>query len=115
MNGVQQTQPMSNNNSNGNGESAAAIAAATAAAVVAAMSAQQNKTEKEERKVIEAEVSKPTVIDAPTVYPPDAVITTTTRVDTTKNKANTSRNLKRAETYEDTYDIDGFYDTFDGK
>ncbi len=46
-------------------------------------------------------------INTPTVYPPDAVITTTTTVDTTKPKPEVSRDNDR------NFDIDGFYDTFD--
>jgi len=46
-------------------------------------------------------------INTPTVYPPDAVITTTTTVDTTKPKPELSRDSER------NFDIDGFYDTFD--
>jgi len=48
-------------------------------------------------------------INTPTVYPPDAVITTTTTVDTTKPKPELSRDSER------NFDIDGFYDTYEGK
>jgi len=54
------------------------------------------------------ESSSPTAVETPTVYPPDAVITTTTTVDTTKPKPDVSRDSER------NFDIDGFYDKFDG-
>ncbi len=48
-------------------------------------------------------------VNTPTVYPPDAVITTTTTVDTTKSKPvePVSRDSDR------NFDIDGFYDAFE--
>ena len=47
-------------------------------------------------------------VNTPTVYPPDAVITTTTTVDTTKAKPEpVSRDSER------NFDVDGFYDAFD--
>ncbi|MDE6613362.1 MAG: hypothetical protein K2K28_02280, partial [Clostridia bacterium] len=70
----------------------------------------EKKTAQEVTQVIEAE-SQPTAVNAPTVYPPDAVVTTTTTIDTTKNKAQ-----PRAVRSDDgrLFDIDGFYDTFEG-
>ncbi len=64
----------------------------------------------EEPKPVLSQSTDETVISTPTVYPPDAVITTTTTVDTTKGKPakeNISRDGERS------FDIDGFYDTFD--
>ncbi|MDE6613088.1 MAG: hypothetical protein K2K28_00845, partial [Clostridia bacterium] len=60
-----------------------------------------------EQRVVEAE--PPTAVSAPTVYPPDAVVTTTTRVDTTKPQP---KSINRDDGR--LFDIDGFYDTFDG-
>ncbi|MDE7182024.1 MAG: P35 family lipoprotein [Clostridia bacterium] len=70
----------------------------------------EKKSAQEVTQVIETE-SQPTAVNAPTVYPPDAVVTTTTTVDTTKNKAQ-----PRAVRSDDgrLFDIDGFYDTFEG-
>ncbi|MCM1234141.1 MAG: hypothetical protein NC489_28900 [Ruminococcus flavefaciens] len=62
---------------------------------------------KEVKQIVEE--ATPTVADTPITYPADAVITTTTTVDTTKNKA-------PARSREDelrALDIDGFYDTFE--
>lgn len=90
----------------------AAITAAAVAAAVAAVTAQQ-KPEKEVRTV-ETETTKSVTVDTPTAYPPDAVVTTTTTVDTTKKAPQTAtRSLKRDEGK--MFDIDGFYDAFDGK
>ena len=48
----------------------------------------------------------------PAVYPPDAVITTTTTVDTTKNSI---KSQSKDESERDRFfDIDGFYDKFEG-
>ena len=73
-----------------------------------------------EQKVIESE--PPVAISAPTVYPPDAVVTTTTTVDTTSRQKNSasgsgaSRAQNRTRDKRDLpFDIDGFYDTFEGK
>lgn len=112
MNGVQGGMPV--NGMNAGGDNAAAIAAAAAAAAIAAMNARQFKTGVEERKIIEAEASSPTGVDAPTVYPPDAVITTTTTVDTTK-KQSVSGRFKRTEEDANAFDIDGFYESFQDK
>ncbi|MDE6105401.1 MAG: hypothetical protein K2G38_06960 [Clostridia bacterium] len=70
------------------------------------------------------EESKPVTISAPTAYPADAVITTTTTVDTTnraKEQPQTNpqpRALKREPRTNRSqnngmFDIDGFYDAFD--
>ena len=51
-------------------------------------------------------------VTQPAVYPPDAVITTTTTVDTTKNQV---KSQSRGESERDRFfDIDGFYDKFEG-
>ncbi|MDE6104292.1 MAG: hypothetical protein K2G38_01210, partial [Clostridia bacterium] len=69
-----------------------------------------------EPKLIESESVS---LNAPTVYPPDAVVTTTTTVDTTsRQKTSTnSKNASRAQSRRDNrdlpFDIDGFYDAFD--
>ncbi len=68
-------------------------------------------------QVIEAE-SQPVAVNTPTMYPPDAVITTTTTVDTTTHGRDVDggeRGEGRARREEDIFDIDGFYDKFDDK
>ncbi|MDE7182496.1 MAG: hypothetical protein K2O41_05675, partial [Clostridia bacterium] len=90
----------------------AAITAAAVAAAVAAVTAQQ-KPEKEVRTV-ETETTKSVTVDTPTAYPPDAVVTTTTTVDTTK-KAQQPTTRARSRDDGKMFDIDGFYDAFDGK
>lgn len=50
----------------------------------------------------------PVIANTPTVYPPDAVVTTTTVVDSTKKPTRLTRGNTERE-----FDIDGFYDTFD--
>ena len=57
------------------------------------------------------EESAPTTVNTPTVYPPDAVITTTTTVDTTKAGEKPERITR--ENDNTIFDIDGFYDTFE--
>ncbi|MDE6001572.1 MAG: hypothetical protein K2G96_04570, partial [Clostridia bacterium] len=65
--------------------------------------------EKIEPQVIEAE-SQSGAVNTPTMYPPDAVITTTTTVDTT----NRGKSINGSDRGEDPiFDIDGFYDKFD--
>ncbi|MDE6612946.1 MAG: hypothetical protein K2K28_00110, partial [Clostridia bacterium] len=64
------------------------------------------------QKVTVEEQTKPATVDSPTVYPADAVVTTTTTVDTTKNKT-APRSLRSDDGR--LFDIDGFYDTFEGK
>ena len=56
---------------------------------------------------IEAE-SKPVSVNNPVVYPADAVVTTTTTVDTTKSSP---QRIQR----DTNFDIDGFYEAFDEK
>lgn len=53
-------------------------------------------------------VEEKTVPATPTMYPSDAVITTTTTVDTTKSKP-----ITRSRDEEANFDVDGFYDTFE--
>ncbi|MDE6597344.1 MAG: hypothetical protein K2K60_01730 [Clostridia bacterium] len=65
--------------------------------------------EKNEPQVIEAE-SQPVAVNTPTIYPPDAVITTTTRVDTTSRAKPVSGGDRGDDSI---FDIDGFYDKFD--
>ncbi|MDE7182253.1 MAG: hypothetical protein K2O41_04375, partial [Clostridia bacterium] len=65
-----------------------------------------NENKSMEQRVVEVE--PPVAVNTPTVYPPDAVVTTTTRVDTTKAQQPRSRDDGRL------FDVDGFYDTFDG-
>ncbi|MDE6001791.1 MAG: hypothetical protein K2G96_05700, partial [Clostridia bacterium] len=60
-------------------------------------------------QIIEAE-SQPVAVNTPTMYPPDAVITTTTTVDTT-NRGKVINGGDRGD--ESLFDIDGFYDKFD--
>ena len=68
------------------------------------------KPQYEPVQVVEAETSP---VTQPTVYPPDAVITTTTTVDTTKNQI---KSQSREESERDRFfDIDGFYDKYEGK
>ena len=63
----------------------------------------------ESRQVVQAETAP---VTQPAVYPPDAVITTTTTVDTTKNSIKTQ---SKDESERDRFfDIDGFYDKFEG-
>ena len=57
------------------------------------------------------EESAPTTVNTPTVYPPDAVITTTTTVDTTKAGEKPERITRGNDNT--IFDIDGFYDTFE--
>ena len=60
------------------------------------------------------EESAATTVNTPTVYSPDAVITTTTTVDTTKTSANTKQPQRISRDKDNTiFDIDGFYDTFE--
>ncbi|MDE5943588.1 MAG: hypothetical protein K2H30_05200, partial [Clostridia bacterium] len=54
--------------------------------------------------------AQPTIANAATNYPSDAVITTTTTVDTTKKGNGREKNGDDGR----LFDIDGFYDTFDG-
>ena len=63
-------------------------------------------------KITVEEQTKPATVESPTVYPADAVVTTTTTVDTTKNKT-APRSLRSDDGR--LFDIDGFYDTFEGK
>jgi len=65
----------------------------------------------DEPKPVLSQSTDETVISTPTVYPPDAVITTTTTVDTTKSK--TAEPVSRDSGRDRNFDIDGFYDTFD--
>ncbi len=63
----------------------------------------------ESRQVIQTETAP---VTQPAVYPPDAVITTTTTVDTTKNSI---KSQSKDESERDRFfDIDGFYDKFEG-
>ena len=63
----------------------------------------------ESRQVVQAETAP---VTQPAVYPPDAVITTTTTVDTTKNSI---KSQSKDESERDRFfDIDGFYDKFEG-
>ncbi len=65
--------------------------------------------EEAQPQVIQAETAP---VTQPAVYPPDAVITTTTTVDTTKNQV---KSQSRGESERDRFfDIDGFYDKFEG-
>ena len=85
------------------------FSAETVGAIMASMMKNMGgEKPKEPKTVIEAE-SQPTVSNIPTVYPPDAVITTTTMVDTTK-KPQTQR-ISREDNQ--NFDIDGFYDAFE--
>ena len=65
--------------------------------------------EEAQPQVIQTETAP---VTQPAVYPPDAVITTTTTVDTTKNQV---KSQSREESERDRFfDIDGFYDKFEG-
>ncbi|MDE6597962.1 MAG: hypothetical protein K2K60_04930 [Clostridia bacterium] len=74
-------------------------------------------------QVIEAE-SQSGAVNTPTMYPPDAVITTTTTVDTTnrtresasrtENRDSLDSRESRDSRMDDIFDIDGFYDKFEG-
>ncbi len=52
-------------------------------------------------------------VPSQSIYPPDAVITTTTTVDTTKAAAKSVAEAER-DSRETFFDIDGFYDKFEG-
>ena len=69
------------------------------------------KPQYEPVQVIEAETLP---VTQPAVYPPDAVITTTTTVDTTKTVAKGAAENERGNR-ETFFDIDGFYDKYEGK
>ncbi len=87
------------------------FSAADVGAIVASMmKSMGGRKPREQKTVIEAE-TQPVASTTPTVYPPDAVITTTTMVDTTK-KPNQSQRITREDDGR-LFDIDGFYDTFD--
>ncbi|MDE7265359.1 MAG: hypothetical protein K2N52_03710, partial [Clostridia bacterium] len=53
-------------------------------------------------------VEEKTIPSTPTMYPSDAVITTTTTVDTTKGKP-----VSRTRAQNENFDVDGFYDNAD--
>ncbi|MDE7453357.1 MAG: trichohyalin-plectin-homology domain domain-containing protein [Clostridia bacterium] len=55
-------------------------------------------------------VEESTAISTPTMYPADAVITTTTTVDTTKKTDSATIRREREDTFAD---VDGFYDSID--
>ena len=114
LRGAYTAQPMSQANVPAISNGAAADNAEVLGAVLASMVrnlASNNVVQQEKiseiTQVIEAE-SQPVVANTPTVYPPDAVITTTTTVDTTNKRSVGDR---REETI---FDTDGFYDQFDG-
>ena len=87
------------------------FSAADVGAIVASMmKSMGGRKPREQKTVIEAE-TQPVASTTPTVYPPDAVITTTTMVDTTK-KPNQPQRITREDDGR-LFDIDGFYDTFD--
>jgi len=101
-------QPTAAPNANANGNNAQL--AEQFGMMMAAMMKSMGVTPKakEEPKPVLTESTLPTAVETPTVYPPDAVITTTTTVDTTKPKIEpVSRDTER------NFDIDGFYDSFD--
>ena len=66
-------------------------------------------------KEVKTVLEQPAVNAVPSqsIYPPDAVITTTTTVDTTKAAAKSVAEAER-DSRETFFDIDGFYDKFEG-
>ncbi|MDE6104793.1 MAG: hypothetical protein K2G38_03795 [Clostridia bacterium] len=103
---VIQAQPQQANNNNPN--SMDMLGALVVAALKNIAEPKANESKAIEQRIVEAE--PPVAVNTPTVYPPDAVVTTTTRVDTTKPQPQQTRSRDDGR----LFDVDGFYDTFDG-
>ncbi|MDE6105296.1 MAG: hypothetical protein K2G38_06430, partial [Clostridia bacterium] len=103
---VIQAQPQQANNNNPNSMDMLGALVVAALKNIAEPKASENKVV--EQRIVEAE--PPVAVNTPTVYPPDAVVTTTTRVDTTKPQPQQTRSRDDGR----LFDVDGFYDTFDG-
>ena len=104
---VIQAQPQQANN---NPNSMDMLGALVVAALknIAEPKANESKPKAMEQRIVEVE--PPVAVNTPTVYPPDAVVTTTTRVDTTKPQPQQTRSRDDGR----LFDVDGFYDSFEG-
>jgi len=96
------------------GENVSKSAELLSSALVSALNKMLSDARAAEAKAEVPQVVKtesPVVLSSPTVYPPDAVITTTTTVDTTKSKP--TEPVSRDSDRDRSFDVDGFYDNFD--
>ncbi|MDE6105108.1 MAG: hypothetical protein K2G38_05480 [Clostridia bacterium] len=102
---VIQAQPQQANN---NPNSMDMLGALVVAALKNIAEPKANESKPMEQRIVEVE--PPVAVNTPTVYPPDAVVTTTTRVDTTKPQPQQTRSRDDGR----LFDVDGFYDSFEG-